>query len=399
MSNHKDRRFKKFSRAFLLLFCWVVVPLVIVEVAMIFLEPYLFKGFYQYDPDIGFRVRSNAPEANQFGFNDREYPLQKAPGTFRILIVGDSFNWAGGRDGNYTALLGKKLNSIPDKPQVEVINGGYPMTHTGEQLIILRKYGLQYNPNLVVLGFFAGNDFVDADPYRKRIVVNDTYIDIDKRREMKVFGYPLVLRSRLLLFVEQKYKIFRGMLKTKAAAAKETQQQGTVQPAPQQGTVQQPQRQGTFSEEVFLSIEASRMDFCNLNTFRQGKYRANIEYIFKSITEMARLLKARNISFVVAIFPDEFQVNERLAQDVFTKLKLNRNDYQLDLTQRVLKEFLKSQDIPYIDMLPRFKQVSEEKSLYIFRDTHWNEAGNQLAADILYEYLSDTAQAAKSSIN
>jgi len=57
MSNHKDRRFKKFSRAFLLLFCWVVVPLVTVEVAMIFLEPYLFKGFYQYDPDIGFQNR------------------------------------------------------------------------------------------------------------------------------------------------------------------------------------------------------------------------------------------------------------------------------------------------------------------------------------------------------
>ncbi|MBC6471694.1 MAG: hypothetical protein GDA48_01745 [Hormoscilla sp. GM102CHS1] len=34
---------------------------------------------------------------------------------------------------------------------MEVINAGYPMTHTGEQLIALKKYGLQYNEGLGLL--------------------------------------------------------------------------------------------------------------------------------------------------------------------------------------------------------------------------------------------------------
>src|SRR5262249_7431123 len=50
------------------------------EVSMIILEPYLFKGFYEYDPDLGFRVRAHQPTegglTNKYGFNDRDYPEQ-----------------------------------------------------------------------------------------------------------------------------------------------------------------------------------------------------------------------------------------------------------------------------------------------------------------------------------
>src|SRR5882757_4992193 len=98
---------KKLSQFSLRIFLWLILPLICVEILMIVLEPYLFKGFYEYDPDLGFRVRAHAPfretVTNQFGFNDRDYPLQKTPGVFRVLVVGDSFSWAGGRDGNYTA--------------------------------------------------------------------------------------------------------------------------------------------------------------------------------------------------------------------------------------------------------------------------------------------------------
>jgi len=100
---------------------------------------------------MGFRVRSHTNGTNKFGFNDKDYPLEKPPGTFSILILSDSFNWAGGREGNYTALLENKFNADSTQSQVELINAGYPMTHTGEQLIALKKYGLQYNEGLGLL--------------------------------------------------------------------------------------------------------------------------------------------------------------------------------------------------------------------------------------------------------
>ena len=368
---------KKVGKGFFLLFCWIVVPLVTLELAMIILDPYVSMGFYQYDPDMGFRVRSHVREnalgeleTNRFGFNAREYSLQRTPGKFRVLVIGDSFNWSGGRDGNYTALLEKKFNSTPGMPEVEVINAGYPMTHTGEQLVMLKKFGLLYSPDLVVLGFFAGNDFIDADPYRKRIVVNDTLMDIDRRHEIRLLGYPFVLKSRLLTFVEQKYTVFRESLKSKTESKAE----------------------GGFSGDTFLSIEASRMNFCNTKLFRAGVYRANIEYIFESILEMSTLLRKKNIPLIVAIYPDEFQVNEEMARDVFNKFKLSVEDYDIDLMQKVLKGFLEQQEIPYIDMLARFRMAGKTETLYIPRNTHWNQAGNQLAAEILYENLLDAVK-------
>ena len=156
---------KKLSQFSLRIFLWLILPLICVEILMIVLEPYLFKGFYEYDPDLGFRVRAYYPMdqgtiTNKFGFNDDDYPLQKTPGIYKILVVGDSFGWAGGREGNYTAILERQLENHCGYHRIDVINSGYLMTQTAEQLVMLKKYGLQYHPDLVILGFFVGNDFL-----------------------------------------------------------------------------------------------------------------------------------------------------------------------------------------------------------------------------------------------
>src|SRR4051812_29196942 len=204
MELRHSRWIRRVRTAALLFLCWVVVPFAVVEIAMIVLEPYLFTGFFQYDRDIGYRVRPQPGSTNELGFNDKHYALQPPQGVFRILVIGDSFGWAGGMDGNYTAILEKSLNDVAPGRPVEVINASLPMSHTGDQLVLLKKFGLQFQPDLVLLGFFAGNDFLDADPTRKRIVVNDTYLDIKRHREVTFFGYPIVAKSRLVAFIKQK---------------------------------------------------------------------------------------------------------------------------------------------------------------------------------------------------
>jgi len=364
---------KKIAKLLVKITCSVIFILVSVELVMIVFEPYLFKGFLQYDPDLGFRVRSRFPSfdgtlTNEFGFNDRDYPLQKTPGTFRIEVVGDSFGWAGGRDGNYTALLEKMFERRDGAHLVDVVNTGYPMTHTGEELAMLKKYGLQYNPDLVVLGFVE-NDFLEADPDRKRIIVNGLYIDISKSHEHIIFGYPIVPQSRLLLFIQQKYKIYQESKKVEKEA-------------------QDPKKpQGTFAEDTYLQLENARMQFCNTSASRAPNLQGNVDLIFQSISEMDALLKSRNAKLVVAIYPDEFQVNESLRKATFDKYKLRPEDYDLNLAQNLLKSFLESKGIPYLDLSDRFRAEGQKRDLYQLRDTHWNSAGNQLAAEMLFDYL------------
>jgi hypothetical protein len=275
----KSLRLKQVRQTLILLFCWTVVPLFLVEVLMIVLEPYLFKGLYQYDQDLGFRIRPYANGNNQFGFNDQDYPLEKEPGKFRMLVVSDSFNWAGGKEGNYTTLLENKFAEYYRQPKVEVINTGYPGTHTGEQLEMLKKFGLQYNPDLVVLGFFVGNDFIDADPNRKRIIVNDIYIDIDKREELVIFGYPMIGQSRLWLFIQQKYKIFQEAAKSKQVLqpterliASSSPQNLNINPTPP--VEKSP---GILSLEAFLEVEKHRLSFCRKEDLNAGKREKNIK--------------------------------------------------------------------------------------------------------------------------
>ncbi len=366
---------KKVAKLLVKIVLPVIFVFIFLEILLIVFDPYLFKGFYEYDPDLGFRVRPYSPSfdgtlTNQFGFNSRDYPLQKTPGVFRILVIGDSFNWAGGREGNYTALLERRFEHRDGSHKIDVINAGYPMTHTGEELAMLKKYGLQYNPDLVVLGFFMGNDFVDGDPDRKRIVVNGLYMDISKRRELRVLGYPIIPQSRLLMFIKQKYRIYD---EAKKAAVENRDQQ------------EQP---GSFSEDTYLDIERGKLEFFNLSYLRDGRFQPRIDYILQSIAEMNELLKSRNIKFVVAIYPDEFQVNEKLLQTVLDKFKLPRENYDLNPGQSLLKPFLDSKYIPGIDLTDRFRAEGKKQDLYLLRDPHWNSAGNQLAADILFDDLS-----------
>jgi hypothetical protein len=388
--NFSQLRLKFLRQSLLLLFCWTILPLFIVEVLMIVLEPYLSQGLYQYDPDLGFKIRPYANGNNQFGFNDRDYPLQKDPRNYRILILSDSFNWAGGKDGNYTALLEQQFERYYQKPNVEIINSGYPGTHTGEQLALLKKYALQYHPDLVVLGFFIGNDFIDADPDRKRIIVNDIYIDIDKRKEVKILGYPIINQSRLLLFLQQKYKVFQEATKA---------QQHSVIPSfsPYQfqlvSNSSPPEKSsGILSLETFLDTQKTRLDFCKRQDLQKKVWNDNINYIFQSIDEMNKLLKQQNIQFIVAIYPDEFQVNPQLLNQLTQKYELNLKNYDPICMQNILISYLKTQQIAYIDFLPQFQSAQKQRPLYLLQEPHWNTAGNQLAADILFNQLLEKTQ-------
>jgi lysophospholipase L1-like esterase len=357
-----------------LVLAWVVVPLVAVEVLMFALEPVLSSGFYEYDPDMGYKVRGHVlhegERTNAFGFNDRDYPLERSGAALRILVLGDSFNWAGGRSGNYVALLEDAFEREHGEGAVEVINAGYPGTHTAEQLVALRKFGLQYAPDLVVLGFFAGNDFLDADPWRKRIIVNDVRLDIDRREERVWLGRPVVPVWRFGAFLSQR---------AKALAATHAKAEANP-PQGERGAV-------TFSEDQFLSIERGRLEIANVDAHREGRFDERLQHIFGALDAMAALLEARGIDLLVAIHPDEFQVDPGLLDRILARYTVPRDAFDLELPQRILREHLDARGIAYVDLLETFRDAARTRPLYLVRNTHWNRAGNQLAADTLHQAL------------
>lgn len=384
-----------------------LLSILFLEFLLLIFNDLVFRNsFYIYDPDTGFRARSYASWGdnitNEFGFNDRDYLHEKKPGTYRILILGDSFNWAGGLKGNYASILEQKFETEFGDPRVEIINAGYDGTHTGEQLVALKKFGLQYNPDLVVLGFFIGNDFYDATPWRRRINMAGSNIDIDTRTniELTLWGkLVLPLKSRLYIFLRDQWATYKYLQIQSQAKMLQAVQLPAHQPdlsaSEAQGNGQETSFDSfTYTEdnisENYLDLEAKRIQIANLTLAPADAdgFKIREDFALNNLLAMRNLLKEKNIRFMTVAYPDNFQIEESLRLVVFEHYKLDPAQFQLDYPQTLLGKFCQDNQIEFYDMLPTFQTAQQKgRRLYLINDSHWNDAGNQLAAQYLYETL------------
>jgi hypothetical protein len=99
---------------------------------------------------------------NAGGFRDRERALAKPPGGFRVAVLGDSYveGKSLADDETLTALLERELASCSALAgrEVEALNFGIAGSGTAQQLLVYRHRARAYDPDVVVLAFFAGND-------------------------------------------------------------------------------------------------------------------------------------------------------------------------------------------------------------------------------------------------
>lgn len=161
---------------------------------------------------------------NQVGMRDRLRPLQKSPGTFRIAVLGDSFAEAVQLPieqafwftlervlTDCAALRGRKI---------EVMNFGVSGYSTAQELLTLRHRVWPYQPDVVLLAFFHGNDLtensrvLDDDPLRPYFVYSrdELVLDASFRQSPSYqirtawygrLGFALLDRSRLLQAIDR----------------------------------------------------------------------------------------------------------------------------------------------------------------------------------------------------
>lgn len=131
-------------------------------------------GFYLSDPVLGQRLApgytgwfAGVPvRTNSLGFrDDREYALDKPPGTFRIIVLGDSVTFGHGAlyETTYPYLVEQRLKAWRPDVNWQVWNLGVPGYNTSNELQYLKQIGGRYQPDLVVVGFYP-NDFTANEP-------------------------------------------------------------------------------------------------------------------------------------------------------------------------------------------------------------------------------------------
>ena len=101
---------------------------------------------------------------NSRAFRTVEYGEAKPPGTFRVLVLGDSFAYSSGGvpyRSHWPELLRQLLAAERARP-VEVLNLGVPAVDTAFEVRLWELEGSRLGADLVVLGFSVGSDFTDA---------------------------------------------------------------------------------------------------------------------------------------------------------------------------------------------------------------------------------------------
>ena len=115
-------------------------------------------------PGLFYEFAPSPPEVNSRGFPDVEHALEKPEGVFRIVIIGDSIAAGHGmpREDRFTRLLETMHNErCPDRP-IEVIvlaRSGYC---TSQELVLLREYAMDYDPDLILWSYVLNDP---ADPF------------------------------------------------------------------------------------------------------------------------------------------------------------------------------------------------------------------------------------------
>jgi hypothetical protein len=138
-------------------------------------------------------------EINQLGFHSPEIPVQKAPGTYRILVTGGSavYGWQE-IESSWVWFLEKRLKAeFPDK-KIEVINGGMPGATTNEEYSMLKDW-IVLKPDLVI-SYTGWNDIYYSHYCSEEWDERVTEYGVQPRSEEA--------RERVLFFIETSSYLF-----------------------------------------------------------------------------------------------------------------------------------------------------------------------------------------------
>lgn len=134
---------------------------------------------YELRPNLDTSFKLVAFRTNSRGLRDREYDVEKPPGTFRIAVIGDSFTMpaAVAIEDAFHSVMEERLNRESPGLAWELLNfgtGGYSLR---QYPAVLEHKALPYRPDLALIGFTDNDDLIPeeavfARPYEVKPVAH-----------------------------------------------------------------------------------------------------------------------------------------------------------------------------------------------------------------------------------
>jgi len=318
---------------------------------------------------------------NSRGYRGPEYPWD-TPAGFRILALGDSFTFGFGveEEATYPARLERALAGR----HVEVINTGLAGLGPDNEARLLAVDGPGLRPDLVLVGFFLGNDLFEALAGNGRLHLQDGRPAVDDGilqtwyrplrpgslgpprpdRSPSSLGLPIPFKSSLQRH-SHAYRFLAGHIGRLRLAWQA--RDGAAVPVP---------ALTPFDQEAFC-LRSYPPEFDLAWTRATAALR-----------EMKSWCDAHGPRLAVVAIPTRAQVQPESWSAVLRTYRLRAEDFDLDKPQQILAAFANESGIPLIDLLPPLRAARASGGpVYFDRDTHWNSRGHAVAADEILRQL------------
>lgn len=324
---------------------------------------------------------------NSKGLRDREYPYEKPAGTFRILVLGDSFADAleVPLEDSFQEVLEALSNEREDAP-IEVINGGVWGYGNDLELLFYRLEGYKYQPDLVLLAFQSTSDVLENHQGMETRYMGQAYKPFFVLRdgELTLTNWPFPVEQvkspppqgpvghvkAWLAGHSRFYHVAGRFIKRRLEGlAGVLQGIGAMNPRPGD----------TIASGIPMAVNIYAEDY-------PPEWEEAWAVTEAILAQLNREVAANGGRLAVLLLPDRNQVESSTwegQQQQFPAMK--ERQWDLDKPNRIMRALLAEEKIPLVEMLDEFTAHAEEtgRPLYYPKDGHWNVEGHRLAGELL----------------
>ncbi|MFN8634825.1 MAG: SGNH/GDSL hydrolase family protein [Chloroflexota bacterium] len=307
-------------------------------------------------------------------------PFEKPPGTFRILVLGDSFVEAVqvAERERFLAKLQDLLNANGGPTRYELIDGGCGGWGQVQELLYLQQEGPRYKPDLVLLAFFVGND-VNNNSYELELEGNvnaalKPYVERQDDGTLSLLEPsppPLTLGERVGFFLRERSALYNVI---------------------ESGVLQKLSLDDLWANwrDLDAQVELTIREAEVYSTRPDDRWKdawATTDTLLGQIGQEASTQGAR---FGLMLVPTKAQV----MPDAWRALTGSNEgrDRAFDPLQpnKSLAGIAQRTAAPLLDLTQPFRDAGRARgapALYYARDQHWTAAGHDLAARTLADWL------------
>jgi|GEM_PF-1295051 len=355
---------------------------------------------------------------NRLGLRGPDTPFEKPSGTFRIVVLGDSFVAGYGVADEHlmTKLLDEDLAADPLTPgpspargegsdrtgsKVEVVNVGRVGTSTIREFDIYEALGRRFQPDLVILAYYLGNDLAEIVQEQTHAELAGWHPDGWLRRAA-FFAFPnlylelaMIRQSRQQLreFVRRDESEIVDDIRREAHARGRDAAVAEANYHVLSPEIRSDVASGLLAEQRIVDscIEPDRLVRAldpDGSDFEHAWGRTQIHL------DLLRQAVARDgAKLVVVAIPAPFQL-DRKSLEFHKSLGYEVRESWLTEPPRTgvaLADWARREHVPYLDLTERLKNLFRAKGqpLYFIEDVHWNAEGNSAAAEAIGEFLLD----------